>query len=448
MTDSLSITIIGGGVAGLAAGYYARKKGLAFTLYEAEEQFGGNCRTLCNGQFFFDTGSHRFHDMDHEITKQVRSLLGSDLKEVRASSRIYYNGRFIDFPLSPMNLFMNLGPRTSVRAALEIIGGKIKKAADVTSFESFALDKYGCTIAESLLLNYSKKLWGRPCTELSPAIAGNRMNGLNFGTLIRELVPGTATKTCHLEGSFFYPVNGIFMIPERLAESAGIENIRTCSRITRLFHEGSRIKAIRINDSEYIDTEHLISTIPLNTLVKNLEPSAPPEILQQARRLSYRSLIQVAVFLNKNRISSNASIYFPDAAFPFTRIYEPKNRSYLMAPPGLTSLVAEIPCSPNDEIWTEDDISIARRVQTFYERLGWIHSRDLIDTAVERLPYAYPVLTNESEEAVAAIISYLKRFSNLRLTGRNGLFRYVHIHDMLRFGMECVEAVVNQRHWP
>ena len=438
------ITILGGGVAGLAIGHYARKKSLSFTVYEADDQMGGNCRTIKNGPFRFDTGSHRFHDIDHEITREVCSLLGNDLKAVCSSSQIYHNGKFIDFPLSPMNLFLGLGLRSSIKAGIEFMSGKLKHTNEINCFESFAHSIYGRTVAKHLLLNYSEKLWGMPGRELSPAIAGNRMKGLNFGAFMREIIIGSGGKTRHLEGSFFYPAKGIFMIPERLALSLGMENIRTRSRITRLFHNGNRVQAVQINDSGRILTDHVVSTLPLDILIKILEPPAPIEILDRAHRLSYRSIRQVAIFLNKDRVLTNASVYFPDRKFPFTRVYEPKNRSALMAPAGLTSLVAEIPCSPDDTAWTEDDDSLTKQVQTIYERLGWVQSHEVLGNATERLSYAYPILTKSSEETVDAIMSYLERFCNLELTGRNGLFQYAHIHDMMRFGMEYVESCLSK----
>ena len=67
----------------LAVGYYAKKSGLAFTVYEAREKTGGNCVTFKHNGFFFDSGAHRFHDKDSEITKEVRLLLGQVEKQLQ-----------------------------------------------------------------------------------------------------------------------------------------------------------------------------------------------------------------------------------------------------------------------------------------------------------------------------------------------------------------------------
>ena len=94
------IHILGGGPAGLSTGYYAQKSGLDFTIYEAGSEPGGNCRTLRSGDFLFDTGAHRVHDKDAELTDEIRNMLGDDLFEVSAPSEIYSEGNFFRFPCS------------------------------------------------------------------------------------------------------------------------------------------------------------------------------------------------------------------------------------------------------------------------------------------------------------------------------------------------------------
>jgi protoporphyrinogen oxidase len=73
------IIILGGGPAGLAVGYYAKKKGLPFTIYEAQARTGGNCITHKNGDFGVDSGAHRFHDMDAQVTRDIKNLVGENL---------------------------------------------------------------------------------------------------------------------------------------------------------------------------------------------------------------------------------------------------------------------------------------------------------------------------------------------------------------------------------
>ena len=76
------LLILGGGPAGMAAGYHAKKKNISFSIIESSNKVGGNCKTLSMGQFKYDTGAHRFHDKDKVVTRLIRSILKDDLIKV------------------------------------------------------------------------------------------------------------------------------------------------------------------------------------------------------------------------------------------------------------------------------------------------------------------------------------------------------------------------------
>ena len=177
-----NITILGGGPAGLSAGYFASKHQLPFKIYEAQERTGGNAITLQHGEFRFDSGAHRFHDKSPSMTRELQNLLGSDLHKVEAPSQIYHDGKFIGFPLSLFDLTMKLGPATILKAGLELILARLRGKDGDGSFESFSNRMYGKTLARLFLLNYSEKLWGKPSALLSPHISGRRLKGLDLAT--------------------------------------------------------------------------------------------------------------------------------------------------------------------------------------------------------------------------------------------------------------------------
>jgi protoporphyrinogen oxidase len=433
------ISVLGGGPAGLSIAYYAHKNGFPFSLYEASKRIGGNCVTFRHGDFLFDSGAHRFHDKDPEITGEVKLLLGDDLRVNNTPSQIYRRGKFIDFPLSPLNLLKNLGIFTCVKAGFELTKSRLKKLELDPSFESFAHRTYGKTIAGLFLLNYSEKLWGASAKQLSSYIAGTRMKGLDLRTFITEAIRGRYAKVQHLDGRFYYPRLGIGMIAEKLAQVCGQENIRLSSRITRISHDGSTIREIQINQEKTIPVDQLVSTLPLNLFLQMMDPLPPAELIQLSKSLRFRNLMLVGFFLNSERVSENASMYFPDPEFPFTRVYEPKRRSMDMSPPGSTSIIAEIPCYFSDSVWKMSDEQLKENV---FEKLSLalkIRKDQLLDSVVIRIGNAYPILEKGFEEKVEAIFEYLQNFRNLKVAGRNGKFTYTSIHNMMRFGKEVVD---------
>lgn len=444
MGNLAHITILGGGPAGLAVGYYAKKNGLRFTIHEASDRIGGNCVTIKHRDFLFDSGAHRIHDKDAGVTEEIKKLLGRDLKQINVPSNIFYNGKLIDFPISPLNLIKKMGVYPLTKAMVELVRSRLGFRGIKRDFESFALYTYGSTIANSFLLNYSEKLWGTSCNRLSANIAGERLNGLNLRTILSEAIIEGEAKTKHLEGPFYYPKMGIGMITEKLGEFCGVENIYRNSKITRILHNHERIQAVEINGKDIIDTDEVVSTLPLNLFLQMMHPMPPEEILLTANTLRFRNVILVALFLNRESVTEVATVYFPASHFLFTRIYEPKNRSIYMSPPAKTSLVAEVPCQQYDMVWCSRDEKLVQLISSQLIQIGWIKGKEIIDASVKRIDYAYPILEIGFEDKVQKINTYLKDFSNLKISGRSGKFTYTWIHNMMRFGDEIIKEYTSK----
>ena len=435
------VTILGGGPAGLALGYYAKQKNYDFTIYEGQNHVGGNCKTFSHQGFLFDSGAHRIHDKSEAVTNLMRELMKKELKQIHSPSQIYKGGKFIDFPLTPFNLMSKLGLKDFLKAAAQISRESLKAKKANNSFQDIALKAYGKHIAENFLLNYSEKLWGIPCNQLSPQIAGQRLKGLNLKTFIIEGLLGLKAKTKHIDGAFYYPDYGIGSIFERLAETCGREHILTNQRITKIYHKNQRIETIELNGKKDISVDYLLNTLPLNIFLNILDPAPPSIVLELVQQIRFRNIVLIVFMIDKPRINKNASMYFPDSKYPFTRIYEPKNRSSKMAPDHQTTLAVEIPCQQSDKWWKMDDQTLASTIKESVLELGFFEEKELIDLTIKRLPFAYPILELGFENKVQEILAYLNSFENLYTNGRNGVFKYSHIHDMFLTGKETIEAL-------
>jgi protoporphyrinogen oxidase len=437
------LNILGGGPAGLAAGYYARKHGLPFWIHEAGAEVGGNCRTLRWGDFLFDTGAHRLHDRDPETTAEIRRLLGEELLQVHAPSQIHWNGRLIDFPLSPYDLFRKLDWPTVARIGAEVLQLRLRRHSTPRNFRARAVGAYGETLAEMFLLNYSAKLWGEDPSRLSPEIAGERLRGLDLRTFLMEAIGGKRRKNVHLDGSFFYPKYGIGTIFEKMAGAIGAENLSCRARITGLVHERGRVRRIVVNGEEEIEAGMVVSTLPLTLALRMLRPRPPAELLETALSMRFRNLVLGVFLLDRPRLTTNASIYFPGNQ-PYTRLYECKNRSPYMAPAEQTAIVLEIPCQPGDEHWSMDDTRLGTELRESLAVAGLVREEEILSFRSFRVPFAYPVLEVGFEEKARRITEYLESFENLRLLGRSAQFQYSHIHDMFGLARATIREIASQ----
>ncbi|MBC8144126.1 MAG: FAD-dependent oxidoreductase, partial [bacterium] len=349
MIDTPHITILGGGPAGLAAAWYAHQAAIEFDVFEASSTIGGNCRTIRFGDFLVDTGAHRLHDRDDDMIAIARRLLGDDLLRVEAPSQMLHNGTLLDFPLAPLNLARGLPLRTVAAIARENIALRLRRSHPAKNFGAIARSLYGKTLASLALLNYSEKLWGCDPDELMPEVAGARLARLDLRSFVMEAFGSRSTTRRHLDGAFYYPRLGIGQFFERIGEQF-TDRIHLSSRIARIDHDGGSIVAVHTSDGRRRDIATVINTLPIGMTVDLLSPRAPDHVVTAARSLRFRHLRLCILIVARERISHNASIYFPDSSVPFTRLYESKNRSIAMAPASQTALVLEVPCDSNDRL--------------------------------------------------------------------------------------------------
>ncbi len=435
------VSILGGGIAGLSAGYYLKQGGVPFTIYEAKPYVGGNCVTYEWGGFRFDSGPHRFHAKDAEITSFVKSLLSGNLHETFAPNQVYYDSKFLKFPFSPLNLARHMGLVEFLRASFQYLRGR-RLRQSIQDLESYAIRTYGRSIAERFLLNYSHKLWGVPARRLSATLARSRLKGLGVRSLIVEAFGGRSTHADHLEGKFYYPRGGIGRIADALVSHCGASNVRTHTRVSQITHSNRRIESIVVSGKE-TPVSGVICTLPLPDMLRMMEPPPPERILDLARSLRFRSILLVAIFLKTEQITPNATVYFPTREFIFTRIHEPCNRCATMAPSGHTSLVAEVPIGNQSEMErSTSSAQIAEQVIASLARIGLVDRRSVVGTKVVRVENAYPVILTETPNAREEILSYLSQFRNLRIVGRCATFTYASIHHLLRESKQVVRSLV------
>ncbi len=441
MIERRHINILGGGPAGLATGFFAHQKGYPYTIFEGRNRTGGNSVTLKYKGFRFDSGAHRFHNRDPEVTKLIQNLMRKELKRISRPSRIWLDGRWIDFPIHILNLVKFLGLSTVLKALFEMAVMRSSRSVGSRDFETYAHRRYGRTLSRPLLLDYSEKLWGLPARHLSRDIAGNRLGGLRAGTIVQRMIKTGSSGCAHMEGEFLYPRKGIGMITDKLRERCDPGRIVSNARITRIFHQKNRISEIEINGQERVGVDYLISTLPMFQLIRILHPEPPENILEKISGIRFRNVILVVVFIARESVMDAATAYFPDRNIPFTRIHEPRNRSLDMAPRGKTSLVVEIPCFPNDPVWQMSEDHLVDTVTSHLVNLRLCEPSEILDGISHRMEHAYPILRPDTTRIVNSVNEYLARFKNLKTGGRNGSFQYSWIHDMIRAGKEMIDEL-------
>ena len=114
----LPTLVLGGGPAGLTAGYQLVKADRGVRVFEGEDQVGGIAMTVERDGYRFDLGGHRFFTKNQEVDDLWHEIMGDEFLKRPRQSRIYWNKKFLEYPLEGTDVIKKLGPVELVRAGL------------------------------------------------------------------------------------------------------------------------------------------------------------------------------------------------------------------------------------------------------------------------------------------------------------------------------------------
>ena len=442
MNKKFKLQILGAGPAGLAIAYFSKKNKISFTVYEKDSQVGGNCKTIIDGEFRYDTGAHRFHDKNKSVTELIKKLMGDDIKAINAPSEIYYKSKMIQFPLHIGDIVKNLKYQIIIKIIFENFINIFLPIKNFKNLKELSYSRYGKTLANMFLINYSEKLWGEDASQLLPETTGGRLKGLNLLFFLKNSMFKNIKKTQNLDGIFYYPKYGFGTIFESMELAIKSDNIELKSPITKIVHNSKILKSMIINEEKVNIHDKLVSTLPLNVFINMLEPPPPENIQNKVSSLKFRHIRLAILYLNIKNFSRNASIYFPEEQFSFTRIYEPKIRSTDMAPSDKTCIVIEVPCSIKSNIYNNSDEDFKHQIISEVLLTKMIKEKDIIKSSAMKMPYAYPVIEKNNLESMSEIFSYIDAFENLEYIGRGADFKYNHINDIIKEASNKVENMI------
>lgn len=446
------VLILGGGLAGLSAGLVLVRAGRRVLVLEREPTVGGLARTVVRGGFRFDLGGHRFFTKDKKVEAFLHALLGGELLRVARKSQILLGNRYFDYPLKPLNALFGLGAWTTVRMLFDYAVEHVRRRLrdrPIVSLEDWVVSRFGRTMFEVYFKGYSEKIWGVECHRICTEWVEQRIQGLSMGVAMRRaLFKSAGADLPTLAEEFLYPSLGIGRIAERMREEIEQEDrVLTDARVERVGHDGRWVEglsAVEDGQSRWFEGDEFLSTIPIGSLVGMLRPTAPADVLEAASKLRYRDLVIVAVMVDRARVTDQTWMYVPDPQIPFGRLHEPTNWSGRMAPEGKTLLVTEHFCFSGDETWRAPDGDLAERTIDHLVRLGIVERREVLDSAVLRIPRAYPLFEVGYRAHYETVCRYLERFRNLHIAGRSGAFKYMNMDHAMAAGFDAAAWILNR----
>jgi protoporphyrinogen oxidase len=502
MTQKTAI-IIGAGPAGLTAALdFLRKSDIRPIVLEASQEIGGISRTVRYKGNRMDIGGHRFFSKsdrvmqwwmalmppvvdgaaDTTISYQNRqhtlepiSAAGPDadpdlvMLVRRRKSRIYFLRRFFAYPitLTPDTL-AKLGLWRTLRVGMSYLYTKVRQRTPEKSLEDFLINRFGRQLYLTFFKSYTEKVWGVRCDEISAEWGAQRIKGLSLSRAITHFVKEIfsrrkrdtdlaqkGTETSLIE-QFLYPKYGPGQLWEHVADLIGQQGGEVLRgwRVTDVETDGKdRIVAVKAvsesGEMRRFTGDYFFSTMPVKELISALDQPVPPNVMEVAQGLMYRDFVTVGLLAHKLAVTEpdgspleDTWIYIQEADVLLGRLQIFNNWSpYMVADPSKFWLGLEYFCYDTDALWNMKDEEIKQFAVREIEKIGILKAGDVLDGHVVRVPKTYPAYFG-TYDRFEEIRSYLDRFQNLFLVGRNGMHKYNNQDHSMLTAMTAVDNIL------
>ena len=489
--------IIGAGPAGLTAAYeLLRNTQVKPIVLEATDDVGGISRTVAVRGNRVDIGGHRFFSKSERVMRWWQDALpvestdgasahrggaepaGSDSDRVMMVrsrvSRILYDGKLFDYPLRlSLSTVAKLGIFQTIGFGLGYVRARLVPIRPERSLEDFLINRFGRSLYNRFFREYTEKVWGTSCDRISPEWGTQRIKGLSVTKVlvhaVRETLKSLRPRSRDISQQdvetslierFLYPRLGPGqlwqVIAERVAAMGG--EVRLGQSVVGLEHDGHKIIAVSVRHEsdgriERLEGDYVISTMPVQDLVADLDPPAPADVRTVADGLVYRDFRTAALVVDRVELGGGATaaqlaervpdnwIYIQEPGVKVGRLQIFNNWSpFLPSDPGKILVGLEYFGNADDALWALDDEAFLDLAVDEMDRLGLINRDAVADRFAVRMPKAYPAYFGTYDQ-FDRIREFVDGFSNLFLVGRNGMHRYNNQDHSMLTAMMAVEAI-------
>ena len=510
--------IVGAGPAGLTAAYeMQRQTDVRPDLFELEHDVGGISRTVEYKGNRIDIGGHRFFSKSDRVMRwwldmmpleagkgegieiayqgKTRELDGSesprrvdpettdDVMLVRSrQSRIYFLRKFFAYPVSlSVATLSNLGIVRSIKIGLSYLAVQIRPIRDPQNLEQFFISRFGRELYGTFFRDYTEKVWGAKCTDISAEWGAQRIKGLSIiGAVthaLKQLNPfrgrggdlsQKGTETSLIE-RFLYPKFGpgqLWNEVKRRVEGQG-GSVALGQRVEKILvdeasleTESPRVRGVVVRDlaSDELREEEgdfVFSTMPVRHLVRALDCEVPTDVHEISEGLVYRDFFTVGLLCDRLRVSERRNgkdgplqdnwIYIQEPEVKIGRLQIFNNWSpWLVSDPDKMWIGLEYFCDEGDELWSMEDEALGAFGAKELASIGIIDEADVLDSFVLRVPKTYPAYFG-SYDRFPEVRAWLDRFENLFLVGRNGMHKYNNQDHSMLTAMAAVENIRDGR---
>ena len=385
-------------------------------------------------------------------------------------SRIYYLRKFFDYPIKLNGTTVsNLGPVRMAKIGVSYVISRVRPIKEEKSLEDFLINRFGRELYLTFFKSYTEKVWGTPCDAISAEWGAQRIKGLSLTTALKHFVRkmfsprATAedgkdiaqkgTDTSLIE-RFLYPKFGPGQLWEHVAEKVVAMGGEMAMgwNVVGVEIDGTRVIAVEaanaVGETRRFEGDYFLSTMPMRDLVRALKVEVPTNVREVSEGLQYRDFITVGVLANKldvvesdKTLIRDTWIYIQEPDVLLGRLQIFNNWSpYMVADPTKVWIGLEYFCYETDELWTMPDEELKKFAAGELEKIGILKTAEVLDAHVVRVPKTYPAYFG-TYDRFDELRTWMDRFENLFLVGRNGMHKYNNQDHSMLTAMAVVDGI-------
>jgi protoporphyrinogen oxidase len=487
--------IIGGGPAGLTAAYeFVKYSDIVPIVIEMSEFWGGISRTENHNGNRIDIGGHRFFSKSEIVMDWWQEILPiyseessvniayqNQSKKIeienknniankdnillvrKRKSRIFFNKKFFDYPISlSFQTILNLGFFNTFLIGLSYAKAVFFPIKKQISLEHFFINRFGDRLYKTFFKDYTEKVWGVPCSEISSEWGAQRIKGLSVTKTLTNAVKNIFKKSksdlsqknteTSLIEYFLYPKFGPGQMWETVAEKVKEEGaiLMQNSKIIAINIENNKVNSVIVENRltkeiETIACDFCISTMPIQELIKGLSCPVPTKVKEVASGLMYRDFVTVGLLLDKINFKLEDNwIYIQESYVKVGRLQVFNNWSpFMVNDENKFWIGLEYFCNETDEIWSYSETEMIQFATDEMILLGFINSgENVLDAKVIKVPKTYPAYFGSYSE-FNEIRNFTDSIDNLFLVGRNGMHKYNNQDHSMLTAMQAVQNIIN-----
>ena len=515
--------IIGAGPAGLTAAYeLLQRTDIVPIILEKSGEIGGISRTTNYKGNRMDMGPHRFfsksdrvmdwwlkmmpledsaaNDIKISYQNKTRALFpartifdpkaatdsqaashsqaskdpGKTMLVIQRLTRIYFLRKFFAYPIQlSLDTLRTLGLIRTIRILISFLRIRLFPRKPEKNLEDFIINKFGKELYLLFFKDYTEKVWGVPCHEISAEWGTQRIKGVSLSKAIGQAIKNLQNKKngqgdCNQKGTetslieqFLYPKYGPGSLWEEVArqvEAMG-GKIYMNQDVQKIINDKGNIHSIHTINSQTGETgawegDYFFSTMPVQELIAGIGDDVPEKVREVAAGLQYRDFMNVGILLRRLSVPGKAPgeykelvlkdnwIYIQERDVKVGRLMIYNNwGDGMIHDPNTTWIGMEYFCNKTDAFWAKSDEAIQQIAIKELEQMELARTEDVLDSTVRRMEKTYPAYFGTYNE-FDKIRNYTDTFENLFLVGRNGMHKYNNADHSMLTAMVAVDNIV------